>query len=92
MFEFIAVGQNKYQMFCIIDIAVSLKMSPLGDLVKRSISHSPSSAFLTSTPMYVNRKWTFHILGHWFRPNHLANRLYKSENAEQCKFGGVKAV
>ena len=34
MLEFIAVGQNKYQMFRIIDTAVSLKMSPLGDLVK----------------------------------------------------------
>ena len=57
----------------------------------RSISDSPSSAFLTSTPTYVNRKWTFHILGHWIRHNRPANRLYKSKNAEQCKCGSAKA-
>ena len=34
MFKLIAVGQYKYQMFHVIDIGVSLKMSPFSESVE----------------------------------------------------------
>ena len=35
-------------------------------------------------------KWTFHILGQWVCTNPVANRLYKSKDAEKYQCGSVK--
>ena len=39
-----------------------------------------------------DRKWTFLILKQWFGPNPVANRVYKSKDAEKYKCDSVKAV
>ena len=35
---------------------------------------------------HANKRWTYHILERWFRPNFQSNRLYESKEASDTNF------